>query len=140
MRGGEIGKLLSVRRVGEVRHQTGGEIVLKRRSLVRGQRVFTKFQARSGFGEGPVLILVSMICNPEAVVTARIAISQELMPACTSDDCRCARAEHQARDQPDAPLALLILLAMMESFSCSPLIFFVLKEIVAWPQPKLMSG
>ena len=88
MRGGEICKLLSVWRVGEARHQTGGEIVLKRRSLVRGQcgKVCTKFQARSGLGEAPVLILVSMICNPEAVVTARIAISQELMPACTSDD------------------------------------------------------
>jgi len=63
------------------------------------------------------------------------------MPACASRRLAgAARAEHQARVQPDAPLALLILLAMMKSFSCSPLIFFVLKEIVAWPQPKLMSG
>ena len=33
-----------------------------------------------------------------------------------------------------------ILLAMMKSFSCSPLIFLVLSETVARPQPKLISG
>src|SRR5262249_13155598 len=30
--------------------------------------------------------------------------------------------------------------AMMKSFSCSPLIFFVRSETVAYPQPKLTSG
>jgi hypothetical protein len=34
----------------------------------------------------------------------------------------------------------LILLAMMKSFSCRPLIFMVFSEMVARPQPKLMSG
>jgi hypothetical protein len=33
-----------------------------------------------------------------------------------------------------------ILLAMMKSFSCNPLIFLVLRETVARPQPKLISG
>src|SRR5262245_37522380 len=33
-----------------------------------------------------------------------------------------------------------ILLAMMKSFSCSPLIFLVCRETVALPQPKLIFG
>jgi hypothetical protein len=33
-----------------------------------------------------------------------------------------------------------ILVAMMKSFSCSPLIFLVSKETVAFPQPKLIFG
>ncbi len=33
-----------------------------------------------------------------------------------------------------------ILVAMMKSFSCSPLIFLVCKETVALPQPKLIFG
>src|SRR5258705_1052556 len=33
-----------------------------------------------------------------------------------------------------------ILLAMMKSFSCSPLIFLVLRETVAWPQPTPMDN
>jgi hypothetical protein len=33
-----------------------------------------------------------------------------------------------------------ILVAMMKSFSCSPLIFLVCRETVALPQPKLMFG
>ena len=33
-----------------------------------------------------------------------------------------------------------ILVAMMKSFSCSPLIFLVCRETVALPQPKLISG
>ena len=33
-----------------------------------------------------------------------------------------------------------ILVAMMKSFSCSPLIFLVCSETVALPQPKLMFG
>ena len=33
-----------------------------------------------------------------------------------------------------------ILAAMMKSFSCRPLIFFVCSDTVAKPQPKLMSG
>src|SRR5262245_51614619 len=33
-----------------------------------------------------------------------------------------------------------ILVAMMKSFSCSPLIFLVCREIVALPQPKLIFG
>jgi hypothetical protein len=33
-----------------------------------------------------------------------------------------------------------ILVAMMKSFSCSPLIFLVCKETVAFPQPKLIFG
>ena len=33
-----------------------------------------------------------------------------------------------------------ILVAVMKSFSCSPLIFLVCKEIVAMPQPKLIFG
>jgi hypothetical protein len=33
-----------------------------------------------------------------------------------------------------------ILVAMMKSFSCSPLIFFVCRETVALPQPKLIFG
>ena len=33
-----------------------------------------------------------------------------------------------------------ILVAMMKSFSCNPLIFLVCKETVAWPQPKLILG
>jgi Na+-transporting NADH:ubiquinone oxidoreductase subunit NqrB len=32
------------------------------------------------------------------------------------------------------------LVAMMKSFSCSPLIFLVCRETVALPQPKLISG
>jgi hypothetical protein len=33
-----------------------------------------------------------------------------------------------------------ILVAMMKSFSCSPLIFLVCSETIALPQPKLMFG
>jgi hypothetical protein len=33
-----------------------------------------------------------------------------------------------------------ILVAMMKSFSCSPLIFLVCRETVALPQPKLIFG
>ena len=33
-----------------------------------------------------------------------------------------------------------ILVAMMKSFSCSPLIFLVRRETVALPQPKLIFG
>ena len=33
-----------------------------------------------------------------------------------------------------------ILVAMMKSFSCSPLIFLVCRETVALPQPKLIVG
>ena len=33
-----------------------------------------------------------------------------------------------------------ILVAMMKSFSCSPLIFLVCRDTVALPQPKLMFG
>ena len=33
-----------------------------------------------------------------------------------------------------------ILVAMMKSFSCSPLIFLVCSETVALPQPKLIFG
>ena len=33
-----------------------------------------------------------------------------------------------------------ILVAMMKSFSCSPLIFLVCRDTVALPQPKLISG
>ena len=33
-----------------------------------------------------------------------------------------------------------ILVAMMKSFSCSPLIFLVCRETVALPQPKLICG
>ena len=33
-----------------------------------------------------------------------------------------------------------ILVAMMKSFSCNPLIFLVCREIVALPQPKLIFG
>ena len=33
-----------------------------------------------------------------------------------------------------------ILVAMMKSFSCSPLIFLVWSETVALPQPKLIFG
>jgi hypothetical protein len=35
---------------------------------------------------------------------------------------------------------LSILVAMMKSFSCGPLIFLVCRETVALPQPKLMFG
>jgi hypothetical protein len=33
-----------------------------------------------------------------------------------------------------------ILVAMMKSFSCNPLIFLVCRETVALPQPKLIFG
>jgi hypothetical protein len=35
---------------------------------------------------------------------------------------------------------LSIFAAMIKSFSCSPLIFFVCRETVAFPQPKLIFG
>jgi hypothetical protein len=41
---------------------------------------------------------------------------------------------------PDRSTMRSILLAMMKSFSCNPLIFLVLSETVARPQPKLISG
>jgi hypothetical protein len=53
---------------------------------------------------------------------------------------------HKAGHQNSfTPLALRanrrsILVAMMKSFSCSPLIFLVCRETVAMPQPKLIFG
>ena len=41
---------------------------------------------------------------------------------------------------PGSPISRLILAAIMKSFSCSPLIFFVCSDTVARPQPKLISG
>jgi hypothetical protein len=66
---------------------------------------------------------------------------------CTSKNALCTEEALQVAGQVELvhPAAMRenmrsILVAMMKSFSCSPLIFLVCSETVALPQPKLIFG
>jgi hypothetical protein len=66
---------------------------------------------------------------------------------CTSKNTLGTEKGAQVAGQPELVHAVAvranmrsILVAMMKSFSCSPLIFLVCRETVALPQPKLIFG
>jgi len=66
---------------------------------------------------------------------------------CTSKNALGTEKGAQVAGQPELLHAVAvranmrsILVAMMKSFSCSPLIFLVCRETVALPQPKLIFG
>src|SRR5262249_49009007 len=78
-----------------------------------------------------------------AVGMARRDANEKAVFAQMLDDAaaeKAGSAEHGNDARVHDPSMRSILLAMMKSFSCSPLIFFVISETVAWPHPKLTSG
>jgi len=98
----------------------------------------------------------SLLCNAKRtsdIAPLRSELCQE-QTSCTAQkqlfDHLVGAGQERFRDHPAArfyrmAMALRanirsIFAAMMKSFSCSPLIFFVCKETVALPQPKQMSG
>ncbi len=76
-----------------------------------------------------------------------VTIAREFTDCCASKNALGTEKGAQVAGQPELVHAVAvranmrsILVAMMKSFSCSPLIFLVCRETVALPQPKLIFG
>jgi hypothetical protein len=83
------------------------------------------------------LVIVRLDCRELVWINVTANPTAEWLAQTQGANRRKPKLVHSVAMRPNMPS---ILVAMMKSFSCSPLIFLVCRETVALPQPKLIFG